>query len=152
MAQKQPKTVSRRLLGVFVCLCFALQPFGFPLHLAIVEHEPGLPHEFVQGPVAHSHAHPHSHSGHQHHHAHDSERSQPDGTHPPHPVEDHAQFLPDLATSPAPVLLVVLALLPTPLKLLDPPTFSRAVAPCDTPPPRPLPKLVASPRAPPSVA
>ena len=142
------KRVSRRLLGVFVCLCFALQPFGFPLHLALVAHASDASHELVKNAAAHSH----SHSGYHHDHDQAAGRNKSDGGHPTHPVEDHIQFLPDIATSTPPALFVALALFPTPLKLFEPPTFSKAVVHCDIPPPRPLTRLVASPRAPPVAA
>ena len=142
------RRVSKRLLGIFVCLCFALQPLGFPLHLALVDHASDASHELVKNSAAHSH----SHSGHHHDHDQASGQNQSDGNRPTHPVEDHIQFLPDIATSPAPALFVALALLPTPLKLFEPPTFSKAVTPCDVPTPRPLTRVFASPRAPPVVA
>lgn len=142
------KRVSRRLLGVFVCLCFALQPFGFPLHLALVAHASDASHELVKNATAHSH----SHSGYHHDHDQAAGRNKSDGDHPTHPVEDHIQFLPDIATSTPPALFVALALFSTPLKLFEPPTFSKVAVPCDLPPPRPLTRLVASPRAPPVAA
>ena len=152
MAYRQLKQVPGRFLGVFVCLCFALQPLAYPLHLALVDHAPDGCHEAADGchkPVKNSALHSHAPSGEHHDHDHLAGRSSPVDDHPDHPVEDHIQFLLDIATSPAPVLIVALALLPTPLKLFEPAASSKTVAPCDTPPPRPIPRLVASPRAPP---
>lgn len=148
VAQEQSGQRLKRLLGVFVCLCFALQPLCFPLHLALVDHTPDPSHEVVKGSAGHSHPN----SLHHHHHVLYSGGNRSEGQHPTHPVEDHAKFLPALVASPGPVALVALGLLPASLNIIEPVIFSRAVAPHDAPPPRPLPKLVSSPRAPPVVA
>lgn len=155
----------RQLLGAFVCLCVALQPLVVPLHLALEDHAPPhASHQVVQAEAGHSH----SHSGRDHHHDdrghfqnhlqnHDEDRSpegdKSHGDHPTHPVEDHVRDLPDPATSAAPAILVAVVLLPAILTLWEPSTLCKALAPnYARVPPRPPPKGIASPRAPPVVA
>lgn len=145
MAQQLQEQGRKRLLGVFVCLCFLLQSICFPLHLALVHHCHIAAQETAETPVAHSH------SGHHHHndHVEDSEEKPSNDEHRDHPEEDHAKFLPGLAASPGSVVFVALELPPSSLNLFEPSTFYRAIEPCEAPTPRLHAKRVSSPRAPP---
>ncbi len=154
MTRKLQKQGLKRLLGVFMCLCFALQSLCFPLHLALEHHCHGAPHETVEAAVEHSH--PDHHHAHGHTHSHDdiqhSEGEPSNDEHRDHPDDDHAKFLPGIATAPGSVTLVAAELLLVSFKLLEPSISCRAVAPRDAPVLRLHAKRISSPRAPPICA
>mgnify|MGYP004096282541 FL=1 len=132
-----------------MCLCFALQSLCFPLHLALVHHCHGAPHETAEAAVAHSHPGHHEHA---HDHDQHSEGDPSSDEHRDHPDDDHAKFLPGIATAPGSVTLVAAELLLVSFKLLEPSISCRAVAPRDAPVLRLHAKRISSPRAPPICA
>jgi len=166
MAQRVQKQVQRRLLGVFLCLCFALQPLCYPLHIALAHHSHDeAPREATESSSSHSHSghhHHHDDDGHHHHHQHDNEPSgdqapadNPEGApleedHHEHSDDDHAKFLPGQAAPPGSLSLVSLEPLTSPLQTIEPAGLCSTQAPRDSPVPRLHPKRVSSPRAPPS--
>jgi len=149
MTQQLQEQGRKRLLGVFICLSFALQSLCFPLHLALVHHCHGVPHETAETAVAHSHPEHHEHV---HDHIQHSEGKPSDDEHRDHPDEDHAKFLPSIATAPGSVTLVAAELLLVSFKLFEPSISCRAVAPRDAPVLRLHAKRISSPRAPPICA
>ena len=166
MAQKVKKQVKRRLLGVFLCLCFALQPLGYPLHIALAHHSHDeAPREAPESSTSHAHSghhHHHDDDGHHHHHEPANEPSSgqepsgnPEGApleegHHEHSDDDHAKFLPGQATPPGSVSLVSFDQLTSPLQTTEPAGLCSTQAPRDSPVPRLHPKRAPSPRAPPS--
>ncbi len=133
-----------------MCLSFALQPLCFPLHLALSHHCHEVSQVTAEAPVGHTH----SHGDHHHHHeqVQHSENHTENREHSDHPDEDHAKFLPGLATTPGPVPLVTLELPPVAIRLFEPPVSCQKVTPRDRPPQRLPAKRIASPRAPPNFA
>ncbi|MEC7775895.1 MAG: hypothetical protein VYC32_07345 [Planctomycetota bacterium] len=157
MVHRQREQAPGKLSGAIVALCFALQPFAYPVHFALMHHSHATPDGIAENHGGHAHSssthhHDHHHHKHHHEHAHHSGTEPNHDGDPGHPDDDHAEFLPDLAITPAPVVFIALALLPTPIKLIEPGSLFKAATPCESPPPRPPPRLVASPRAPPFVA
>ncbi len=135
------------LVGAIACACFVLQAAVVPLHLALNGHIAlgGLAEQ------AHSHAgDSHGHGAHGHGHE-PAQRDDPDGSHPPHPVEDH---LSQLAEPAAPPPLVLIVIVPAPaasgLIAFD---LQLRVQPHDEErgPGPPPPRTSAAPRAPPIV-
>ena len=166
MARKVEKQVQRRLLGGFLCLCFALQPLVYPLHIALAHHShDGAPRETTESSSSHSHSghhHHHDEDGHHHHPHHDNEPSgeqapadNPEGAplgedHHQHSDDDHAKFLPGQATPTGSVNLVFFDQLASPLQAAEPAGLCSTQTPRDSPVPRLHPKRVSSPRAPPT--
>jgi len=130
------------LLGACACLCFALQQFLVPWHLALNDHVS----------VGGSQEHVHSHGAGDHHHAPTpSRQADADEDHTPHPVEDH---LAQIAEPSVPPTLVYTAIAPAPVEHWQ---LALALPVCEQPqyvecgPRPPPPRTAAAPRAPPIV-
>jgi hypothetical protein len=145
MKFERRRETGRALLGALACVCFLLQQFLVPLHLALFDHtsvfaQPECAHAAAQPAGGHAAPH-HSHAG--------SRADASQGDHEPHPVEEHLEQLvePAVLATPMPVA-VTPTLVAAGLPGVDPPAPGCAAgaerAPRRAPPPR-----AAAPRAPP---
>lgn len=135
------------LVGAFACVCFVLQQFLVPWHLALNDHIAS------SGSEGHVHSHlEHSDGGGDQHHGHGAPgQADPDEDHKSHPVEDH---LAQIAEPGVPQTLIHTAIALAPVEHWRP-AFElpgrkqpRYVESGPRPPP---PRIAAAPRAPPII-
>lgn len=137
------------LVAALACVCFVVQQFLFPLHLAL--------HDHVSSGELGEHARSHAESSHGDDARHGHELARTDDAnedasedHQPHPIEDHQELLAEPAVLPT---LVQTAIAPASLgpglHVFDPPAQAQSQFEelgVRAPPPR-----TAAPRAPPIV-
>ena len=144
---RRRRAARRMFVGAFACVCFALQQFLVPWHLALNDHVSS------SGPEEHVHSHrDHSHGGGDQHHGHESSRdADSNEDHKPHPVDEHLAQIAEPGVLPT---LVYTAIAPAPAEhwqmAFDLPVREQhQYVECGPRPPPP--RTAAAPRAPPIV-